>query len=154
MIKIYTSPSCSSCKKVKEWLKSQDIPFIEKNIFTSVLSEKELKEILSLSENGTDDVISKRSRVIKEKHVDVDSMTITELIDFIKENPSCLKRPIIVDDRKFQVGYNPDDITMFLSEAKRIALWECQKGLCGDCDNCPINQELEELENEHKKKSD
>ncbi len=153
MIKIYTSPSCSSCKKVKQWLNEQGIPYIEKNIFSSALNEKELKEILSLTENGTDDVISKRSRVIKEKHVDVDSMTISELIQFIKENPSCLKRPIIVDDRKFQVGYNPDDITMFLSEAKRIALWECEKGLCGECDNCPIGEELLKQE-KSKKKSD
>ncbi len=139
MVRIYTTPSCSSCKKVKAWLTEQEIPFVEKNIFVSALNEKELTEILSLTENGTDDIISKRSRIIKENNIDIDSMSVKELIKFIKENPSVLKRPIILDDKKFQVGYNPDEITVFLSEAKRIALWECQKGLCGDCDNCPIN---------------
>ena len=40
-----------------------------KNITSSAsLSEAELKEILYKSENGTDDIISTRSKVIKEKY--------------------------------------------------------------------------------------
>ena len=45
MIKIYTSPSCSSCRKVKKWFDEQNIPYEEKNIFSSVLNENDLKEI-------------------------------------------------------------------------------------------------------------
>ena len=71
MLKIYTSPSCSSCRKVKEFLKDQNIDFVEKNIISSVLNEKELKEILAKSENGTDDIISKRSKVIKERNIEL-----------------------------------------------------------------------------------
>ncbi|MCD8209234.1 MAG: Spx/MgsR family RNA polymerase-binding regulatory protein [Coprobacillus sp.] len=145
MLKIYTTPSCSSCKKVKQWLEEQGIPYVEKNIFASALNEKELTEILSLTENGTDDIISKRSRIIRENNIDIDSMSIKELIEFIKANPSVLKRPIILDDKKFQVGYNPDEITVFLSRAKRIALWECQRGQCGECDQCPIGLTDEDL---------
>ena len=43
MIRIYTSPSCSSCRKVKKWFDEQKIPYVEKNIFTSVLNPTELK---------------------------------------------------------------------------------------------------------------
>ena len=50
MIKIYTSPSCSSCRKVKKWFEEQKIPYVEKNIFSSVLNPDELKEILAKSE--------------------------------------------------------------------------------------------------------
>ena len=39
------------------------------------------------SENGSDDIISKRSKIIQESHVDIDSMKIDELITFIKRNP-------------------------------------------------------------------
>ena len=138
MIKIYTSPSCSSCRKVKKWFMDQGIPFIEKNIFVATLKEEELKDMLTKSENGTDDIISKRSKIIKESHVDIDSMTINELISFIKANPSILKRPIIVDDHKIQVGYDSEEITVFIPEAKRLALWACQKKKCpqySTCDN-------------------
>ncbi len=130
MIKIYVSPSCSSCKKVKQWFTEQKIPFEEKNIFGTTLKEEELKDILTKSENGTDEIISKRSKVIKEKKVDVDNMTISEMISFIRENPSVLKRPIMVDDHRIQVGYNKEEITTFIPKARRF-----QQIYCDTCDD-------------------
>ena len=80
MIRIYTAPSCASCRKVKSWLKEQNIPYVEKNIFSTLLRKNELRELLERSENGTDDIISKRSKIIKENKVDVNEMTTNELI--------------------------------------------------------------------------
>ena len=100
MIKIYTTPSCSSCRKAKQFFKEENIPYTEKNIFVSDLNENELKDILMKSENGTEDIISTRSKIIKENNVDVENMTISELISFIRNNPSILKRPIMVDESK------------------------------------------------------
>lgn len=134
MIKIYVSPSCSSCKKVKQWFTEQKIPFEEKNIFGTSLREEELKDILTKSENGTDEIISKRSKVIKEQKVDVDSMTISEMIAFIRENPSVLKRPIMVDDHRIQVGYNKEEITTFIPKARRF-----QEIYCDTCEDTEKN---------------
>lgn len=142
MITIYTSSSCSSCKKVISWFKEQDIPFIEKNIFSHVFKEEDLRDILNKSENGTDDIISKRSKIIKEKGINVEEMTIKELIKFAKENPSVLKRPIIVDDHRIQVGYNPDDIGAFIPHARRVAAWACLN--CPSRDTCEHPNEEEE----------
>lgn len=153
MIKIYTSPSCSSCRKVKKWFDEQKIPYVEKNIFTSVLNPTELKDILSKTENGTDDIISKRSNIIKDGNIDIDSMTVNELIEFIKENPSCLKRPIMVDDRKIQVGYNEEEIRSFIPAARRIGRLNCPKfEQCEDCPNCQKDNEAFKLNNKILKK--
>ena len=92
--------------------------------------------MLTKSENGTEDIISTRSKIIKEKNVDVESMTIKELIAFIRENPSVLKRPIMVDDRKIQVGYNPEEIRVFIPHEKRVAEWSCKKSECPTYNNC------------------
>ena len=121
------------------------IPFKEKNIFGSVLNPAELKDILAKSENGTDDIISKRSNIIKNSNIDIDSMSINELIQFIKENPSILKRPIIVDDRRIQVGYNSEEIRTFIPAAKRIAMRNCPHS--EHCDNCKkeINKYLDTI---------
>ena len=119
MIKIYTSPSCSSCRKVKQWFDEQQIPYEEHNIFSASLSEAELKEILYKSENGTDDIISTRSKVIKEKEIDINSLTMSEVVKFIKENPSVLKRPIMVDKHRIQVGYNSEEIMTFIPRDRR-----------------------------------
>ena len=136
MIKIYTSPSCSSCRKVKKWFIEQNIPFIEKNIFVATLNEQELTDILMKSENGTEDIISKKSKIVKEKGLDIDSMTVKELIAFIKENPSVLKRPIMVDDHRIQVGYNPDEIRSFIPHARRLAEWACKNDACPQYGTC------------------
>ncbi len=133
MIKIYVSPSCSSCKKVKKWFSDQNIPFEEKNIFGPSLKESELKDILIKSENGASDIISKRSKVIKEKNVDIDDMSISEMIAFIRENPSVLKRPIMVDDHRIQVGYNKEEITTFIPKARRFQEIYCDT--CEDVEN-------------------
>lgn len=136
MIKIYTSPSCSSCRKAKDFFKKEEIPFQEKNIFVATLNDEELKDMLTKSENGTEDIISTRSKIIKENNVDIDSMSIKELIAFIRENPSVLKRPIMVDDRKIQVGYNPEEIRVFIPHEKRVAEWSCRKDDCPSYDSC------------------
>ena len=136
MIKIYTSPSCSSCRKAKDFFKKEEIPYQEKNIFVATLNDDELKDMLTKSENGTEDIISSRSKIIKEKNVDLESMTIKELIAFIRENPSVLKRPIMVDDRKIQVGYNPEEIRVFIPHEKRVAEWSCKKSECPSYNYC------------------
>ena len=125
MIKIYVSPSCSSCKKVKKYFDEQKIPYEEKNIFAQDLNENELKDILVKTENGANEIISKRSKVIKDQKIDVDNMTISEMIKFIRENPSVLKRPIMVDENRIQVGYNKDEITTFIPKTQLFKQLYC-----------------------------
>lgn len=114
MVKLYTAPSCASCRKAKTWLRNNNIDFVEKNIFSTQLTKEELQLLLERSENGSDDIISKRSKVIKESDIDVEDLSFNELIEFIQENPSILKRPIIIDERRFQVGFNSEEIRTFL----------------------------------------
>lgn len=119
MIQIYTTPSCASCRKAKKWFDQYNIPYSEKNIFSIKLSKEDILKMLANSENGFDDIISTRSKVFKEKKLDPDSMSMNELIDFIIEYPSVLKRPIIINENELQVGYNNEDITIFLPKELR-----------------------------------
>jgi len=126
MIVVYTSPGCASCRKVKSWLKEKELPYIEKNIFSTILKEDEIKELLVRSENGTDDIISKRSKIIQEGRVNVDEMTTGDLIHFIQQNPSVLKRPIIINERSFLVGYDNEEIDVFIPpELRALAFQSC-----------------------------
>ena len=119
MIQIYTTPSCASCRKAKKWFDQYKIPYSEKNIFSIKLSKEDIYKMLANSENGFEDIISTRSKVFKEKQLDPDSMSTQELVEFIIANPSILKRPIIIDDNELQVGYNNEDITIFLPKELR-----------------------------------
>ena len=119
MIRVYTAPGSQSCRKVIAWLKEHNLSFIEKNIFSSDLHANELREILERCENGTDDILSKNSKIIKWNKIDFDNMKMDELIAFIKANPSILKRPILMDEHRFQVGYNEEEIRTFIPRHQR-----------------------------------
>lgn len=119
MIILYTSPGCASCRKAKQWLREHKLSFVEKNIFSSLLRDEEIRYLLMRTENGSEDIISTRSKVFQELDQDLDDLTFSELIDFIKGNPSVLKRPIIVDENSFVVGYDDDEITSFLPRERR-----------------------------------
>lgn len=119
MIQIYTTPSCASCRKAKKWFDQFNIPYYEKNIFSIKLSKDDIYKMLANSENGFDDIISTRSKVFKEKKLEPDNMLVDEMIEFIIKNPSVLKRPIIINESELQVGYNNEDITIFLPKELR-----------------------------------
>lgn len=129
MIQIYTTPSCGSCRKAKKWFKDRNIPYVEKNIFSVKLSKSDIQSILALTENGVSDIISTRSKVFMESDLDIESMTMSELYEFIIENPSVLRRPLILSDENLQIGYNEDDIRVFIPKDLRRVM------ICMDCKN-------------------
>lgn len=138
MIVVYTSPGCASCRKVKQWLKDRNLKFIEKNIFKTLLNDNEIKHLLIRSENGSDDIVSKRSKIIQESHIDIDGMTTDQLIEFIKKNPSVLKRPIILSETNFQVGYDEEEIGAFVPrELRHLSQISCNE----ECPNYKLCHE-------------
>lgn len=139
MVIIYTSPGCASCRKAKHWLKENQIEFVEKNIFTSLLNENEIKYILSRSENGTEDIISVRSKAFKALDRDIDDFSMKELVELIQKNPSILRRPIMISEKSFVVGYDDDEITTMMSSSMRLALKDvCEKACNASCPNYPV----------------
>lgn len=128
MVTLYTSPSCTSCRKAKAWLEEHEIPYKERNIFSEPLSIQEIKEILRMTEDGTDEIISTRSKTFQKLNVNVETMPLQDLFELIKENPGLLRRPIIIDEKRLQVGYNEDEIRRFLPRRVRtFQLREAQR---------------------------
>jgi len=119
MIKLYGSASCNSCRKAKAWLEEQSLDFEERNIITDPLTKRELKEILSLTENGTEDIIATRSKVYQKFDFDLNDLSFNELVGIIEDNPGLLKRPIVIDETKLQIGFNEDEIHQFIPREVR-----------------------------------
>lgn len=128
MVTLFSSPSCTSCRKAKAWLEEHEIPYKERNIFTEPLTIEEAKQILRMTENGTDEIISTRSKIFQELDVDLETMPLQDLFKLISENPGLLRRPIIIDEKRLQVGYNEDEIRRFLPRRVRtFQLLEAQR---------------------------
>lgn len=121
MINLYIAPSSASSRKARVWLKEHDIAFTERNIKSKPLNAAEVKQILRLTENGSEDIISTRSNVFKQLHVDLDSLSVSQLVDLVVKYPDLIKRPIIFDDKRLEVGYNEEEIRRFLPRDVRTA---------------------------------
>ncbi|APB31993.1 MULTISPECIES: transcriptional regulator SpxA [Vagococcus] len=127
MLKLYTSPSCTSCRKARAWLQENQIEFVERNIFSEPLTQDELKEILRMTEDGTEEIISTRSKVFQKLDVDLDELSLPELLELVQQNPGLLRRPIMIDEKRLQVGFNEDEIRRFLPrEVRAIELKQAQ----------------------------
>ncbi len=142
MVKIYTTPSCASCRKAKKWFDEHCINYQEKNIITQPITRQDIRSMLENSENGFDDIISMRSKVIKDGNLDIQEMKFSEIEQLILDNPSILKRPIIIENRKFQVGYNDEEIRVFIPrELRKISLCNCDNTPV----DCPYQKALKEM---------
>lgn len=130
MITLYVSPSCTSCRKARAWLEENNLDYVEKNIFHEPLSKREIRRILSLTEEGTEEIISYRSQAFQELGAELDTLSMSQLLDLFIDQPSLIRRPIIMDDRRLQVGYNEEDIRCFLPrEVRRLELAQIQEQL-------------------------
>ncbi|EOH65714.1 transcriptional regulator SpxA [Enterococcus mundtii] len=127
MLILYTSPSCTSCRKARAWLQEHQIPFVERNIFSEPLNSSELKAILQMTEDGTEEIISTRSKVFQKLNMDLDELPLQELLELVQNNPGLLRRPIMIDNKRLQVGFNEDEIRRFLPrDVRQLELRQAQ----------------------------
>ena len=119
MIKIYTISSCTSCKKAKAWLNAHQLPYKEQNLGKEPLTREEILAILTKTENGIESIVSSKNRYAKALDCNLDELSLSEVIDSIQENPRILKSPILIDEKRLQVGYKEDDIRAFLPRSIR-----------------------------------
>lgn len=120
---IITGSSSLSTKKAKEWFVKNKIPYVERNVAKDPITLSELQKILRMTVDGTDEIIAKRSKVYKELNVNLDELPLTELLELFQQNPGLLKTPIIMDEKRLQVGYNEDEIRQFIPRKTRKKQW-------------------------------
>ena len=122
MVILYTPASCSSCRKAKAWLEEHQIDYIEKNIVSNSLTVDELKSILRLTEDGATEIISTRSKTFQELNINIEALSLNEFYKLIIEYPQMLRRPIMLDEKRLQVGFNEEEIRKFLPRSVRTFL--------------------------------
>jgi regulatory protein spx len=111
--------TCRSTKRAKQWLKDNGIPFKERNIVQEPITASEIHNILHMTQDGTDEILATRSSLYKELNLNLDDLSLNELLDLINENPKLLKSPIIVDEKRILAGFS-EDIRQFLPRKSRL----------------------------------
>ncbi|KRM12537.1 Spx/MgsR family RNA polymerase-binding regulatory protein [Paucilactobacillus suebicus] len=119
MVHLYFHTNDPSKRKAVKWLAEHDIDLEQRNIENEPLSKDEIIHLFSLSLDGTDELISKRSRDTKALNIDPDQMTMNQLTDAISNTPHILKNPIIFDKHKLVTGFDLEKIGAFVPKKLR-----------------------------------
>ncbi|AEW56484.1 putative arsenate reductase (Glutaredoxin) [Bacillus cereus F837/76] len=122
MVVLYTTASCSSCRKAKAWLEENQIDYTEKNIVSNSMTVDELKSILRLTEEGATEIISTRSKTFQDLNINIEELSLNEFYKLIIEHPLMLRRPIMLDEKRLQIGFNDEEIRKFLPRSVRTFL--------------------------------
>lgn len=122
MIKIYRkTKSDRRVSEVIDWLESHCIPY--KIISSADLSVQNVKQMLSLSENGFDDILVSRLRTSPHKALlscsKVEEVPMQNFIQQILQSPGSIKEPILFDETKIMIGYNSNEIRKFIPKSHR-----------------------------------
>lgn len=120
MIHLYRTPQCSSSPKAIQWFKRYRLDVCVQSI--GKISREELITVLASTDKGIPDLL-KHTSCLKDDGTTrfqlLNTMTLNQAINYIKINPALLKSPIIIDKNKVLIGYNPEQIRMFLPKDYR-----------------------------------
>ena len=73
----------------------------------------ELKSMLRLTEEGATEIISTRSKTFQDLNINIDELSLNEFYKLIIEHPLMLRRPIMLDEKRLQIGFNDEEIRKF-----------------------------------------
>lgn len=120
MLRIYHRKGCTSSQRALNWFEQYEININNKII--NQISKKELLHLLTLTEQGLEDIMkhpSKCSSSNKQKLDCLKDMTLSEALEYLEKNTELLQSPIIIEKDKFLVGYNAEEIRQFIPKEYR-----------------------------------
>lgn len=123
MIHLYTAPSCTSCQKAKRWLEDHNLEYQLHHLLYEPLSDREIKHILYLSEEGIDSLLSPHTKAYQNIAAQIELFSLSEMFDLIRKEPTMIRKPILFDEKRLVIGYNEEEIRCFLpKEESRRAM--------------------------------
>jgi arsenate reductase len=108
MIKIYGIPNCDTMKKAMAWLNKKKIAYEFHDYKKWGVPEKELKQWVEIA--GWEVVLNKRSTTWKGLSDKMKkSLNEYSSIRIMMENPSSIKRPVLVNGKALIIGFKEDE---------------------------------------------
>ena len=107
MTTIYGIKNCDTMKKAFAWLEDQSIEFNFHDYKKQGLDEGVLKQ--ALSEHGWEEVINRRGTTWRQLPDSVkESMDEAKAIEIANDNPSIVKRPLLLHKGKTTLGFKAE----------------------------------------------
>ena len=111
---LYYKPSCISSRRAREFFMKKGITFRERNLSKHPLKEEELRRLML--GHSAEEFIYKKSQKYKELNLEQNYKTGEETVKLIAQEPSLLKKPIIVKGDEIIVGYSRRRVEPILNQ--------------------------------------
>ncbi len=107
--KIYGIPNCDTMKKVFDWFKKNNLPYVFHNYKTEGITTAKLKEWSELK--SWEIFFNRKSATWKELAAKFAAKTLTRTQAFklMQEHTSIIKRPVIETNGTIIVGFNENE---------------------------------------------
>ncbi len=115
MIQAYGYTSCTSCRKTHELLNQSGETYAYRDFFRDRFSRDELSSILDEAGLTPREVLSIRSKVYKARGSEIDALSDGQLLDLMVEEPTLLRRPIVLGPRGVVVGHNSGQLSKIIA---------------------------------------
>jgi len=107
MATIYGIKNCDTMKKAFKWLDDHDVEYTFHDYKKSGTDETILSQ--AITEHGWETVINKRGTTWRQlSHVVQNNMDAGKAITIASENPSIVKRPLLLKNGKTFLGFKAD----------------------------------------------
>jgi Spx/MgsR family transcriptional regulator len=111
VIEAYTYASCSSCRKTIAQLEKSGAHFQSRDYFRQRFDRNELQIVLAKAGLKPSDILSTRSKVYAARDLGSLNLSDDELVDLMLEEPTLLKRPLVIGNGLTVVGHNASKLT-------------------------------------------
>ena len=112
-MKIYHNPRCSKSRQGLAILEGSKSEFEIIKYLEETITSKELQDIINLLKIDPLDLVRKNELIWKQKYKGK-SLTDSEIIKAMVENPKLIERPIVINKGKAVIGRPPELIKSIL----------------------------------------
>ncbi|MBI9041382.1 arsenate reductase (glutaredoxin) [Lutibacter sp.] len=112
-MKIYHNPRCSKSREGLAILEASKIKFETIQYLQNPITEQELTEIIKLLGIKPIDLVRKNEAIWK-ANFKGKTLSDTEIINAMAENPKLIERPIVINNGKAVIGRPPEIIKTLL----------------------------------------
>jgi len=113
-MKLLGIKNCDTVRKARKWLEANNIEFNFIDIRDKPVSKAEWKTIVSNTDSEL--LINKRGTSWRKlDDADKDISSATKIIKLLLENPTVMKRPLLINGENYHIGFKPDQYAELFS---------------------------------------